>query len=159
MMPQSALGGLLRPILFEAESNHSHRRAHQVFVAWLVSLVAIDAVICVLLWWSGAWLARLLLDVRYLDSPGPLMLWIGIGHTLFGAAQVMENRLFSFGDTRAALVPTVASAVTNLAATWLLIPPFGILGAAIGTTLAYAVQCLLTVRALYRHRGTAARAG
>ncbi|HEX2677238.1 MAG TPA: polysaccharide biosynthesis C-terminal domain-containing protein, partial [Polyangiales bacterium] len=64
--------------------------------------------------------------------------------------QVGENRLLSKGQSRGLLGPSIAGAVANVLLNFMLIPRFGIAGAAQATTGSFLVQLVVISIALAR---------
>jgi Na+-driven multidrug efflux pump len=78
------------------------------------------------------------------------MLWIAIGHVLFGITQVVENRLLSLGVSRSLVLPALSGALANVVASFLLIPGLGALGAGLAKTVAFGLNCILAALTLIR---------
>lgn len=150
MMPQGVLGGFARAIVFQAEGQGLHARAQKVFLLWTAGVVGCSAAVCAVLWLGGPWIGQLMLDPRYRAGAPELMLWVGVGHLLYGVTQVLENRLLSLGISARLIVPSVIGGLTNIGACLVLIPMLDASGAAMAKVIAFGINCALIAVTLGR---------
>jgi len=145
ILANSALNDLFRPALFDAENREQHARANRVFLGWLaVNLaVASAAVLAIAIW--GHWAVELLLSEAYREGAVAVMAWVAAGYGVYGLTQVLENRLLSLGRSGQLLVPMAAGAVANIALSVLLVPRYGVIGAARASCLSFVARCAVTI--------------
>jgi Na+-driven multidrug efflux pump len=78
------------------------------------------------------------------------MYWIAIGYSALALAQIVENRVLSFGKSYALIWSKWLGATSNICLAVVAIPAFGVVGAAyasaIGLVLQLAVTILICIR-------------
>lgn len=144
----SAGTSLLRPILFEASAEKDHAKTKRVFRRWLLAVGLAGVLGVSLIAVAGHWIADLFLAAPYRATAVSVMLWIGAGYALMIVGQTLEHGLMVRNMTGRLVVPTAASALVNIALNLVLIPRWGLVGAAVATTAAFALQVLLLAGAL-----------
>lgn len=146
--PFLMVGGVMatfaRPILFEAEGQGNARKANRVFVLWLAITAGISAMGVVAFWLLGDRLAAVFLAVpfRHRDTTA-IFVWVGMAYAFMNGIQVLENRLLSLGISSRLVMPAVAGALASILLNLLLIPRFGIAGAAKAAAATFLIQGLL----------------
>lgn len=149
----SMLSGLLndvfRPALFEAETRGQSARCNRLFQIWLLVLGSGVAAILIALLLAGSILVDTLLAEEYRMGAREIILWIVAGYGCGTLAQVVENRILASGNSRVLIWTKVAAAVTNLAMALLLIPSWGVVGAAMANTAGQATLLIITVGTLW----------
>ena len=101
------------------------------------------------------WLVEGLFGARFGSSVVPL-LWLLPGTVALAGSKILTSYIFSQGRPMTNSLITVASLVVTLAADFALIPPFGVTGAAIASSLAYSVHFALSLEAYRRLSGGSA---
>ena len=120
-----------------------HRRAFRHYVIWAgwaalgVSILSFE--LTVLLKNVGA-------DEHYLKST-TLVFPLALGVMLYGVFSVINNVLYATAKTNLMTNNVIASAIFNVVLNFILIPLFGVTGAAIATVLSYLLLVVLTNRA------------
>jgi O-antigen/teichoic acid export membrane protein len=147
-----AIGMLARPILFEAQGRGEHDKARRVYLMWLGVVLVFGAVATLALWVAAPYIADLLLAKAYRSAAPQIFPWVAAGYSFAMIAQVVENRLLSKGQSRSLLAPSIAGAVANVLLNFVLIPRFGIAGAAQATTGSFVVQLVAISIALARFK-------
>jgi O-antigen/teichoic acid export membrane protein len=137
-------------MLFAAENAHDHDRARRVFLAWLVSYVAISVCGLAAIVLVGRWIVDLVLAEAYRPGAVEIMLWIALGYSINGLTTAFENRIFSLGQSARVLWPLAAGAAGNVVLSYMLVTWHGIVGAAQANCLSFVLQFFLTAIALRR---------
>ncbi len=145
----ATLTDLFRPVLFQAENESQSVRAGRLFTKWMAVNVAMSLTALAVIALLGDYVARLLLAEPYRDGAVAIMMWITLGYGINGLTQVIENRLLSLHVPRRLLVPLATGGAANLAASLVLVPMNGIVGAAQASCASFAFQ--LAVTALLLH--------
>lgn len=148
----SALGDLLRPALFASVNRGDAQESRSIFWGWLAVrvLAAVGGVIGLKL--LGPLIARLLLAPAYRDGAVPIMIWIAAAYGVQGVIQTLETRLMSLDRTIWLILPLAIGGVSNLVFSLLLIPRYGVIGAAQATTASFTVQAAVTILVLLARR-------
>jgi O-antigen/teichoic acid export membrane protein len=98
------------------------------------------------------WFVPLVFGDAYSDSVTPL-LWLLPGTVALSGSKILASYIFSQGKPGLNSLITIGSLVVTVAADFALIPPFGVTGAAIASTLAYAAHFALALIAYRRLSG------
>jgi O-antigen/teichoic acid export membrane protein len=144
LMVGSILTGFFRPLLFQLESKKESDRAKKVFKVWLTTKLVIIFCGILVYYFFGNFIIKLLLAKSYAQNVFIIFLIIGITYAVFSLNQILETRIFSFGTSNKVILPSVVAAMVNLIANFLLIPIFGIEGAAFATLISFLIQFILT---------------
>jgi O-antigen/teichoic acid export membrane protein len=144
ILTNSALNDLCRPVLFDAENRKQPARANKVFLGWVVATIAVACTAVLAIAVFGQWVVALLLSSSYREGAVTIMIWISCGYGVYGLNQVLENRLLSLGRSGQLLLPMAAGAVANIVFSVLLVPRYGIPGAARASCLSFVTQCIVT---------------
>ncbi len=150
VMANGVMTDLFRPKLFDAETHGEHTRANHIFLAWLGAYLAISSVGLAAVAVLGNWIVWLLLAAPYREGAVAIMLWVGVGYSINGLTTAFENRLFSLGHSAQILPPLGFGAVGNVLFALLLIPSYGVIGAAQANCLSFTVQFVVTAFVLWR---------
>ena len=150
MLAGAPIADLLRPALFEAECRSDESRAKRMFTIWLAVQSTVVVLLVLFLAVFGNGLANLLLAEAYRQGAREIMILVAAGSGLLTIAQIVENRLLSLGFSRTLLGTKLAGATANILSAILLIPKFGILGAAASNAAGNAT--LLAATAWVAHR-------
>jgi len=78
----------------------------------------------------------------FLVSP-MVVFWVLLGYALNGMYKMIVNYMFYYKQTTRLSLITVLAAIVNVVLCWILVPIYGILGAAVATTLAFLLMFLL----------------
>lgn len=133
----------LRPVLFDAFSSGDGKKVGRVLFAWLASLAAIFAGGLLLLWLLSDQIVRLILAEAFWEA-SPLLVWIGVAYSVQGVQQAFASLIYAQRRTDLLVIMRVVTALSAAALYFLLIPPFGALGAAWGTLGANLVSLVVT---------------
>lgn len=145
----SLVGALMsdtfRPALFESANRGDADHTSLLFIKWLTLLSGAVIGLILLLYLSADFVAQLLLAEPYRANAPAIMCWIAAGCSCTVLAQAVENRLLSFGASQALIWTKISSAVANVSAAWILIPSFGIIGAAKANAVGQATALISTI--------------
>ncbi|MGB5354872.1 MAG: polysaccharide biosynthesis C-terminal domain-containing protein, partial [Woeseia sp.] len=127
----------LKALAADESAAPLHRRVFRHFSIWTA--------------WAALGVALLARDVTsvltsqtdYLEVE-PLVLLIALGFLMNGLYFIAVNVLYAAGRTKTVAVSVAAAAVLNIALNLMLIPPLGLVGAAIATFVAYGALALWT---------------
>ena len=119
--------------------HRSAMRHYAVWTGWFVLAVAILAEDGVLLLVRGFGVDPFYLGIRQVVLP------VAAGFWFYGVYHVAVNVLYGLGRTRTMAVYVLAAASLNLLLNYFLIPPLGVVGAAVATTLSFGALAILTV--------------
>lgn len=147
-----AFGFLFMPVLSEIDTNGNKEQMsnlYQLVTKWIV--FAMFPLFLVLVTFPE-WTIRYTFGVEYIPSATALaVLALGFfGHTAFG---LNKSALTSLGHTRLVMLDDAVVASCNVVLNFLLIPDYGLLGAAVATTLSYALLNTLYSFQLYWRTG------
>lgn len=149
----SLVGGLMndlfRPALFEAANRGDAVRGNRLFAAWMMGLGATVIALVFALYLSGELVARILLAESYRTNAATVMCWIATGYGCTVLAQVVENRLLSFGASQILIWTKLGGALANLTAAMILIPSFGVIGASQANAAGQAIMLFATLCAYF----------
>ncbi len=127
------------PLAYSIQDDDEARRTYAVVVTVFSALCAF---LVVGIWLEARWLVRLLADERFFDSYeaiGPL----AAGAALYGVYLAQLVILGRTGRTERNLPATAAGMVANVGLNLLLVPAYGIVGAAVALILSYLVVIAL----------------
>ena len=127
------------PLAYSIQDDEEARRTYAVVVT---AFTALCAFIVVGVWLEARWLVRFLAADEYFDAYkaiGPLAL----GAALYGVYLAQLVILGRTGRTERNLPATLAATVANVGLNLLLVPPYGIVGAAVALVLSYLVVIAL----------------
>lgn len=136
------LSGFFRPILFQEESRNDKIKAHRTFTIWIICTTIIFFFSIIIYIIGGNFIINLLLSKSYSQNVFLIFLAVGIAYAFFSLNQILENRIFSFGSSNKIILPSVITAFLNLAANFILVPIYGIKGAALATLLSFIFQTI-----------------
>lgn len=145
--PFNIAGGIveltLRPIYFEAVSNRELERGKTAFRLWLLISASVSAVGVVLVSAYHNWIAVLFLG-REFRHASDLMPWIAAGGGLLVVSHVLEKPFYAYMKTRYVLYAQLWGAIVSLVLCLILIPLYGLKGAAVAVPIYCGAQCLIT---------------
>lgn len=139
-----------RPALYEAEGAGRTAHAKAIFRGWLALTGGMAALLVLAFAWLAPFIAQILLAEEYREPAASLMVWIAAGFAVQVVNQVVESRLMSLGNSSRLIWPMAVGAVGNLGLALLLIPQFGIIGAAMAIAGSFPLQLVATTFALLR---------
>jgi O-antigen/teichoic acid export membrane protein len=96
---------------------------------------------------------RLLYGSRYVDPSATVLRWLALAPMIYAVAYLGVSALVARDRTRAMVVAASAALVGNVALNVALIPSHGGVGAAVATTLSYAVELVVVLVVLRRLAG------
>lgn len=159
LMVGGVMSGFARPILFQAEGQGRSGKANRIFALWIGITAAVSALGVFLFWLLGDRVAAVFLAEQFRHKDTTMaFVWVASGYSFMNLIQVLENRLLSKGVSSRLVLPSVAGAVFNVVANLVLIPRFGLLGAAQATAATFVLQAILVAevsRAAVRERRVA----
>lgn len=147
VMASAVLNDVFRPALFEAESNGALDRGHQIFRIWIIAMLVAMAGLVIGILIFGDLIAVLFLAPDYRAGARDVMCLIALGYGVNMIAQVVENRLLSFGVSSKLIWTKLAGGVANIALALVFIPLFGVIGAAIANGLGQVVMLAAVILA------------
>ena len=116
------------------------------------STLFVSALAALALGVASLWLIEALFGDDFESAVEPL-LWLLPGTVALAGSKILTSYIFSQGHPLTNSLITVAALAVTLAADFALIPPFGVAGAAIASSLAYGVHFALSLAAYRRLSG------
>ncbi len=107
---------------------------------------------CLIILLTGRFAIRLLFSERFLPAVTPLFVLLP-GVISASLSRIITSDLLARGHPRVALWAGLASLVTNIGLNLVLIPMFGVNGAALATTVSYSMNAIVVVSAFVRIAG------
>lgn len=144
----NAVAAVLLPRLTAADEAEAARTTPLVCRSTLL----VSALAALGLGAVSPWLLEPLFGPRFADSLKPL-LWLLPGTVALAGSKILTSYIFSQGHPGTNSLITVASLLVTLAADFALIPPFGVSGAAVASSLAYGTHFGLSLLAYRRLSG------
>uniref|UniRef100_A0A7V2ZK89 Polysaccharide biosynthesis protein C-terminal domain-containing protein n=1 Tax=Ignavibacterium album TaxID=591197 RepID=A0A7V2ZK89_9BACT len=149
LMMGGVISGFFRPILFQKEGNKDSLSAKKVFKVWLITTITVFSLGILVYLLFGDFIIKILLAKTYAQDVSSIFLIIGISYAIFSINQIIENRFYSFGLSNKVILPSIVAAIVNLIVNILLIPIYGIDGAALATLLGFSLQFFTVSFTLY----------
>jgi len=149
----------LSPLYYRAAARDdvAHRRSMRTRTA--LGSLAIGAAATVGIAVGGDLVAALLLAEEYRAGVRPLLLWLTVGHGLLVVSFVYETDAFASKSTAVLTVAQGLAATIKVLASAMLIPRVGLLGAALGTCIAYAAYLAVLVLLIERRAARSTATG
>jgi O-antigen/teichoic acid export membrane protein len=141
----NVLSAVLHPRVAHAGDEGEATRATAVVTRVTVLVIAAGCVAILLL---GRPLVRLLYSSRFLPAVTPLFILLP-GIVMISIAKVLTSDLSARGYPRASMLSGLIAVVSNIAANLVLIPRFGLNGAALSSTISYTL-CAVVLVAYFR---------
>lgn len=118
--------------------------ANPLLLRYLTRYVLLAGAGCFLFYLNREWIGKLLLSDHYKPAflIGPI---IAFGYLFLTSIHLLEIKWYAFGQTHLVLFHNVLGAVLTITLNMILIPRFGILGAALATLFGFAGQFLLVI--------------
>jgi O-antigen/teichoic acid export membrane protein len=149
-MPFLMLNGwleiLTRPLLYPSAAKHEWDRVKRILSFRAALGVGASLIGILLVYFFGERIASLMLGREYW-SGSKLMLIITFAHCLYVLGYSICPFFLSAKKTKPILVATCIAAGTNLLFNWILVPLYGIEGAAFSTLLSYCVWVVTLIAA------------
>lgn len=130
---------LVTPIVF-GKSNRQMKRNTLIKYGAFYSGIALP--ILLLLYYTREMVGQLLLSSEYSEG-FYLIFWIALAFFLITLAQLFELYFYSEKRTYVVLISNISSAIINISLNLLLIPSYGIFGAAIATCGAFVIYLIV----------------
>ena len=127
------------PLAYSIEDDDEARRAYSLIVTWFM---AVCAFVVVGMWLLARWIVRLLAAPEFFEAHeaiGPLT----AAMTLYALYLVLVVVLGRTGRTEYNFPATIAATAANIVLNLLLVPPLGIVGAAIALVASYLVVLVM----------------
>ena len=134
--------------LYSADGNVRDATLHPRVFRHFAALGGWAALALTLVTYDGT---RLLSSEAAYLGAAPLVLPISLGYVAYGLYFVVVNVLYAAGETRRISQGVVGAAVANAGLNLALIPPFGAMGAALATVLAFGGLAVYAERVARRH--------
>jgi O-antigen/teichoic acid export membrane protein len=154
--PAMMAGGLLtdvfRATLFSSQSRGIEAHARQAFHLWLGLQILASLALVLLFSIFGNLVSTLLLAEGYRQGAPAIMSWVAGAYGILAIALALENRIFSLEQPRRLMAVKAVSAVTNIGLALILIPVWGVVGAAMANTAGQSVYLLGCIAVLYGER-------
>lgn len=150
LMMGGILSGFFRPLLFQKESQNDSVNARKTFKVWVLTTLFIFSLGVILYLLGGNLLIKLLLAKAYANNTYLIFIIIGIAYAIFSFNQIIENRILSFGNSNKIIYPNAIAAIIKLIVNFLLIPYYGINGAAFATLTSFIIQLLLLLSIYFK---------
>lgn len=139
----SAVSFLFMPMMSELHAegaNREMRRLFKIVTKWIV--IGTLPIFAIMIFFPSQFIT-LTFGLEYSPAALPLSV-LAVGYFVHSVFGPNEQILTSIGETRLIMYDNLIAAVVNITLNLLLIPQYSLLGAAVGTTVAY-----LTVNILY----------
>ena len=132
-------------ILFPRVSSQNNREERKKFTPLICrNVLFVSAVAAIILFFAGSWLIVLLFSDKFLNSIEPFRILL-IGVTAISGSIVLGNDLYGRGKPMLNTYTAALAAGLNVLLNLLLIPRFGIGGAAWAITTTYTITFLVTL--------------
>jgi O-antigen/teichoic acid export membrane protein len=141
----NVLSAVLHPRIAHAGNDGEANRATAVVSRVTVLVIAAGCLAILLL---GRPLVRLLYSSRFLPAVTPLFILLP-GIVMISIAKIVTSDLTARGYPRASMWAGLVAVVSNIAANLVLIPRFGLAGAALSSTISYTL-CAVVLVAYFR---------
>lgn len=144
----NAVAAVLLPRLTAASKTEAARTTPVVCRnTLLVSVLAASALAAI-----SPWLVEGLFGGEFGSALNPL-LWLLPGTVALAGSKILTSYIFSQGQPLTNSLITAAALIATVAADFALIPPFGVTGAAVASSIAYGVHFALSLAAYRRLSG------
>lgn len=151
--PYLMLSGVLelasRPVIYQRAADGKWSEVRRIIRLRLIVAVAICLVVTPLLYVLTGWLSATILSPQYAVEKS-LILWLLVGHVFFMLGGTFMSVFLAKNHGHVPLIATSISAVANGLANFVMIPRYGLTGAAAATAVSYAI--LAAVMAWVAHR-------
>lgn len=139
-MPFAFLNGwleiLTRPIVYGLATRRQWRRVKNVLLARMAGGGILGLTGAGILYWLGPWLGKQLLGPDYWISR-EFVLMIAVAHCFFVIGYAITPIFLAAKRAGATVIATGLAAALNVTANWIVIPAYGVMGAAATTLLTY----------------------
>ena len=138
----------LTPKILEiVREKRDNKLIHNVIKKTLIPYSVIGSIACLFLSWKYQWVGRIFLDRQF--EPGfKIIPIIGFSFFMLTIVYFFDTKFYAKGTTKYILWHNMVGGVFNIILNILMIPHFGILGAAWATLISFTIQ-LLCVLWLY----------
>src|SRR5688500_6867777 len=127
------------PLAYSIEDDDEARRAYSLIVTWFM---AVCAFVVVGMWLLARWIVRILAAPEFFEAYEAIGL-LTAAMTLYALYLVLVVVLGRTGRTEYNFPATIAATIANIALNLILVPPLGIVGAAIALVASYLVVLAL----------------
>lgn len=138
------------PMMATAAADWQVRRGAE---RGLAVLAAVFAPYAAVMWCRGGDVLRLLYGEEFARTGVPVLAWLAPAPLLFGAAYLAAHALLAGGPCRLVLVGSLGALAVNIGLNLALIPRYGPVGAAVATSVSYAVEVALLQPAVNARSG------
>lgn len=148
----SAFSFITMPVLSQLHADkllHEMNNTYKIITKWIF-MATLPAALVIILF--PAMTIRLTFGAEYVNGALALRI-LALGFFTHAVAGPNVNALTSIGETRIIMWDNLAAGTANILLNILLIPPYGIVGAAIATTIAYGGLNVVYSVQLYRQTG------
>lgn len=135
-----AVSTVLLPRLSQLSSDEAKRKKLTPLISrWVLMVTLLGGLVLAAIAYP---FVALIFGAEYLDSVLPLLILLP-GIVVGSASRVLANDIAARGRPELNMYTSVVVVVVNLIGNLVLIPPYGLVGAAIATTLAYSLNLIL----------------
>jgi O-antigen/teichoic acid export membrane protein len=127
------------PLAYSISDDDEARRAYSLIVTWFM---AVCAFVVVGMWLLARWIVRLLAAPEFFEAYEAIGL-LTAAMTLYALYLVLVVVLGRTGRTEYNFPATIVATVANIALNLILVPPYGIVGAAVALVASYLVVLVL----------------
>jgi O-antigen/teichoic acid export membrane protein len=138
----ATIGALVSPYIatYYGQRDYGKLQVLASYSAWACLIPALLAL--AIFWVAGETLLRHTFGVQFIGAAGALVI-LTIGQVVNCGTGIVHSLLTMTGHERETLRGAVVGAVTNVALALMLVPRFGLMGAAVSTCVAVAVENIL----------------
>jgi O-antigen/teichoic acid export membrane protein len=152
----SLLDLLLRPRLYDAHAAKDAGKEHLIILSWTGAVLLAGGAASFAFWLLSEDLLKLLFGSPF-ATESRVTTWIAIAFVLFNLQLVFTRVCYAYKLSQTVLIIQAVPAACNIALCFLLIPIFGLIGAAYALAGSFAVQALIS--AAYAWRAVRSRGG
>jgi O-antigen/teichoic acid export membrane protein len=131
-----------RPIIYQRAADGKWSEVRRIIRIRLLVSVAVCLVVTPVLYLLTGWLSSIILSPGY-DVGKGLVAWLLIGHVFFFVGNTFMSVFLAKNHGHVPLIATSVSAVANALANLVLIPRYGLTGAAAATAVSYAIFAVI----------------
>lgn len=138
-----------RPLVFKSAKEKKFHEIVGPVTQWIVCNLILCSIVLFLLFFLSEAVLVFLVSEEYRQSANGIILWIGIGYTIYGLTQILEICILALAGPQKLLLPMVTGGIASIALSVLLVPYLGGTGAAIASSLSFLSQLVATGLQLY----------
>ncbi len=144
LLPAGIVATTLRPILFEAFAANDPIKTRRTLQLWVGLLVVAFVPGIALILVLSEFVVGLVLGPSFWEA-STLLVWLAAAHAIQGIQQAFAAIIYADGRTKLFIVVHGVTAASALVLYLLLIPAYGMIGAALATLGAKIISCSMTL--------------